>query len=59
MIKQNVVTKSEEKLPNNDIGSTSMVAHKGQAVFVNDSYFKSEFHFHVQFEFKNKFKTEL
>ena len=30
-----------------------MVAHEGQAVFVNDSYFKSEFHFHVQFEFKN------
>ena len=30
-----------------------MVAHEGQAGFVNDSYFKSEFHFHVQFEFKN------
>ena len=30
-----------------------MVAHEGQAGFVNDSYFKREFHFHVQFEFKN------
>ena len=29
------------------------VAYEGQAVFLNDSYFKSEFHFHVQFEFKN------
>ena len=27
------------------------VVHKGQAVFVNDSYLKSEFHFHGQFEF--------
>ena len=36
-----------------------MVAHEGQAVFVNDSYFKSEFHFHVQFEFKNLFETEF
>ena len=30
-----------------------MVAHDGQVIFVNDSYFKTEFHFHVQFEFKN------
>ena len=30
-----------------------MVVHGGQAVFVKDSYFKSEFHFHVQFEFFN------
>ena len=30
-----------------------MVAHDGQAIFVNDSYFKTKFHFHVQFEFKN------
>ena len=29
----------------------SMMARETQAVFVNDSYFKSEFHFHVQFEF--------
>ena len=36
-----------------------MAAHKGQTVFVNDSYFKCEFLFHVQFQFKNKFKTEL
>ena len=26
-----------------------MVVHEGQAVSVNDSYLKSEFHFHVQF----------
>ena len=30
-----------------------LVAHEGQAVFVNDSYFKSEFHFHVQLESEN------
>ena len=30
-----------------------MAAHEGQAVFVNDSYFKRELNFHVQFEFKN------
>ena len=30
-----------------------VVVHGGQAVFVKDSYFKSEFHFHVQFEFFN------
>ena len=29
-----------------------MVAQKGQAVFVNSSYFKNEFHFHIQFEFE-------
>ena len=28
-----------------------MMAHDRQAVFVNDSYLKCEFHFHVQFEF--------
>ena len=30
-----------------------MVAHEGQTLFVNDSHFKSAFHFHVQFEFEN------
>ena len=30
--------------------ATSMVAQEGQAIFVNDSYFKGEFYFHVQFE---------
>ena len=35
------------------IGHLAMVAHKGQAVFANDSHFKSEFNFHVQFEFEN------
>ena len=33
--------------------SISMVDHESQAVFENDSYFKSEFQFHVQFKFKN------
>ena len=36
-----------------------MVAQEGQAVFVNDSHFKSEFHLHVQLEFKNWFETKL
>ena len=35
------------------IRNMCMVTHEGQAVFVNDSGFKSEFHFHVQFGFKN------
>ena len=30
-----------------------MVAHEGQAFFANNSHYKSEFHFHVQFEFEN------
>ena len=25
-----------------------MVAHEGQAILVTDSFFKNEFHFHVQ-----------
>ena len=37
----------------------SMVAHEGQAVFVNYFYFKSLFNFLVQYEFENQFRTEL
>ena len=36
-----------------------MVAHDGQAVLVNGSHFKSEFRFHVQFEFENQYETKL
>ena len=34
----------------------SMVAHEGQAVFVNESYFKSEFHF-FSFLFQTYFES--
>ena len=33
-----------------------MVAYQGQAPFVKDSYFGSEFHFHIQFKFKTGFR---
>ena len=36
-----------------------MAAHKGQTVFVSDSYFKSEFLFHVQFQFKINLKLNF
>ena len=38
---------------------STMVAHEGEAVFVNDSYFKSEFHFHDQFEFEIDLKLNF
>ena len=38
------------KLQQTSVCYPNMVAHEGQAVFVKDPCFKSEFHFHVQFE---------
>ena len=36
-----------------------MVAYSDQVLFINDSYFESEFYFHTQFEFQIEFKTEF